>query len=169
MISHSRLPLPAKEEKSRPHREIILINCNTAGEGRVSLLTLCGLVCVVNRGKSRDEKENGHERERSAFAKCAAWICSGVRRKVVVIDIPRAQQRQKRPLPSFVATLLRFSSPPPSASTTHNQWQLPPRRPPAGPHPDSDHHHHTLALARCTLAETRTFRSNSISNQQPIN
>jgi hypothetical protein len=34
-------------------------------------------------GKSRDEKKGG-------LAECAPWICSGVRRKVVVIDIPGA-------------------------------------------------------------------------------
>lgn len=51
----------------------------------VSRLVLFASSSGTNRAMKRRAVPNA-----GGFAKCAAWICSAVRRKVVVIDIPNA-------------------------------------------------------------------------------
>lgn len=65
--------------------KIFFRNCTAFGASRWQL---AGFVCAIKRGKSRDEKENAVPVDAVGIAKCAAWICPGVRRKVAVIDIP---------------------------------------------------------------------------------
>lgn len=162
---------------SRLHaRKMILINC-TPPRGRERKHhqprrhLAGGFVCAVNWGKSRDEKESAPTRSaRGALSQSARRGFARVSGEKCLSLIFRAHSkgrsdRSASPLfRNHPATLLFTSPPPPpSASTTHNQWQLYlPRR---ALHPGSSDHPCSPVMP----SQTRTFRSNSISNQQPIN